>query len=101
MGIKSGWFKVSDSPASPAVDSDIPSTDDATHEPGAELAQAGSQDDKRPETRSGAAATEPDPGSAVYREADRQARGIAAEQVGLPSKAISLEQPEALICPVR
>ncbi|MCW5736953.1 MAG: hypothetical protein KIS73_22700 [Enhydrobacter sp.] len=68
-GIKSGWFKVSDSPASPAVDSDIPSTDDAIHQPGAELAQAGSQDDKRPETRPGTAATEPDPGSAVYREA--------------------------------
>ena len=37
---------------------------------GSELAQARSQDDKRPETRSGTAATEPDPGSAVYREAD-------------------------------
>ena len=39
--IKSGWLKVSDRPASPTVASDIPSTDDAFHEPGAQLAQAG------------------------------------------------------------
>ena len=78
--INSGWLEVGDSRPSPAVDSDIPSIDDTIHEPGAELAQAGPPDDATGATRSDTAATEPDPGSDVYRDADRQARGIVAEQ---------------------
>jgi Restriction endonuclease fold toxin 5 len=38
--IKSGWLEVSDDSASPTLASDIPSVDDALHEPGPELAQA-------------------------------------------------------------
>jgi hypothetical protein len=78
--INSGRLEVGDSRPSPAVDSDIPSIDDTIHEPGAELAQAGPPDGATGATRSDTAATEPDPGSDVYRDADRQARGIVAEQ---------------------
>lgn len=42
--IKTGWFKVNDHQAAPAVASDIPLVDDAFHRPGAELAQAGSEE---------------------------------------------------------
>jgi hypothetical protein len=88
-GIKSGWLKVNDSPTSPILTSDVPSSDDAFDRDGALVAQAKPSDDKPQEGRSGIApVTEPYPGSSVYRDAQQ-----IGESLGRSGVAPLIEPP--------
>jgi hypothetical protein len=66
-GIKGGWLKVRDRPASPTMASDIPEDDDAFHKDGAEVAQAGPGSSKPPSSDSEPSGTEQELGTDAGR----------------------------------